>query len=416
MSTVRSRQSGITSVAVAVGMVAFLAMAGLALDVGHLMLNKSRLQSTVDAAALSAAKVLDETGSTNQASAAARAIFNTNAAGHAELAQVMNGDALTIQYSSTLNPFTAGTNPPNYVRVRATNFTMWSSFSRLVGIDGLSTAASAVAGPSAPIGTGGACDLAPLTVCADLAAGSAGNWGYSSTNVTLLKLASGTGSSIGPGNFQLIELGQSGANQLRDNMAGSDYGCAGSSGSVTTKTGNNVGPVTQGLNTRFNEYSGPVSASDFPPDLITTEPSPTMSSDGTTIYLGVAPMNPMGGGGGTPVNNVSQLSYSYNDYQSNMQSGTYTNPSNGKPRRRVIAVPISNCSTMVNGHGTLPVVGYGCFFLLQKAQQSGTQNYIYGEYIGKCNVSGSPGPVAGSAGGPGVYKIVLHNDPASPDS
>ncbi len=415
MSRTRRRQSGIAAVAVTIGLVAMLAMAGLALDVGRLVLNKSRLQSTVDAAALSAAKVLDQTGSTAQASAAARAVFDTNAASHAELAAAMGGDALAITYSNTLNPFVSGSAPPNYVRVAATGFTIWSGFSRLVGVDDLGTAASAVAGPSAPIGVGSACDLAPLTVCADMSAGAANHWGYSGSNVTLLKIASGTGGAMGPGNFQLIELGQSGANQLRQNLAGSDFGCAGSNGTVTTKPGNNVGPTTQGLNTRFGEYQGPVNASDYPPDLVTTQPNPALSTNGTAIYLGTVPMNPMGGGGGTPVTSISQLSFSYDDYQAAVASQSYTHP-NGRPERRLLIVPISNCSTMVNGHGTLPVVDYGCFFLLQRAEQSGSENYIYGEYIGRCSASGAPGPAPGTAGGTGVYKIVLHNDPASADS
>ena len=61
------RQRGIVAVVVAIGLLGLLAMVGFALDSGHLILNKSRLQNTVDAAALSAAKVLDETGSEAQA-------------------------------------------------------------------------------------------------------------------------------------------------------------------------------------------------------------------------------------------------------------------------------------------------------------------------------------------------------------
>ena len=43
---------------------------------------------------------------------------------------------------------------------------------------------------------------------------------------------------------------------------------------------------------------------------------------------------------------------------------------------------------------------------------------MYGEYIGDCGADGTPGPVPdpNPEGGPGIYKIVLHNDPLSPDS
>ena len=71
MQSMNSRQSqrGAVVVLVAVAMTALIMMAGLALDMGHAFLNKSRLQNTVDAAALAAAKRLDETGSTALATA-----------------------------------------------------------------------------------------------------------------------------------------------------------------------------------------------------------------------------------------------------------------------------------------------------------------------------------------------------------
>ena len=193
MARTPRQQRGIVAVLVAIGLLALLAMAGLAIDTGHLVLNKSRLQSTVDAAALAAAKVLDQTGSQTQATAAADSVFDLNAA---ELSGVVSSPSITVQYSNTLNPFAAGSTPANYVRVRADNFSMWTSFTRVVGFDELSTAASAVAGPSAPIGPGEACDLVPMMVCADMAAGEANDWGYTGNNVTLLKIASNAPSRL----------------------------------------------------------------------------------------------------------------------------------------------------------------------------------------------------------------------------
>jgi len=83
-----------------------------------------------------------------------------------------------------------------------------------------------------------------------------------------------------------------------------------------------------------------------------------------------------------------------------------------------MAVPFVNCTSAVNGHGTLPVVGLGCFYLLQRVVQQGTENFVYGEYIGQCVADGTPGPEPDPdpEAGPGIYKIVLHNDPLSPDS
>jgi Flp pilus assembly protein TadG len=409
MKPMRQQQRGIVVVLVVMGLLALLAMVGLALDTGHLMLNKSRLQATVDVSALAAAKVLDLTGSEPQADTAARDTFDLNAADHAELGRALSGADLTVQFSNTLNPFTPGTTPANYVRVFADDFTMWTSFASLVGIDETSTAATAIAGPSAPIGPGEACDLVPMMVCGDPAAGAENDWGYSRDNVTLLKIASNAPSGIGPGNFQLIELGAPGADVVRDNLAGGYENCIDPAATVTTKPGNNAGPTAQGLNTRFGDYQGGgMNEADFPPDLVTTEPDPGLdvAPDGVTVVLQ---------GSNEPVTSMGQVDYSHGEYETNLQNGPYDFPS-GVARRREMAVPIVNCATIVNGQGTLPVLDFGCFFLMQRVVQRGNDNYVFSQYIGQCAAGGAPGPVPGPVGGPGIYRIVLHDDPASPDS
>jgi len=67
----RRRERGSTLVLVVIGMLALLAMAGLALDTAHVLLNKSRLQSALDAAALAAAKALSQSTNTTWADTAA---------------------------------------------------------------------------------------------------------------------------------------------------------------------------------------------------------------------------------------------------------------------------------------------------------------------------------------------------------
>ena len=409
MNAAPRQQRGIVAVLLAIGLLAVLLMVGLAFDTGHLVLNKSRLQSSVDAAALAAAKVLDQTDSEAQATAAAYAVFGLNAADITRERHVPEGAEITVQYSNTLSPFAPGTTPPNYVRVRAEGMSMWTSFTALLGYDELTTAASAVAGPSARIvNPAEACDLVPMMVCADMTAGATGDWGFSTGNVTLLKLASNSPSPVGPGNFQLIELGGAGADVVRHTLAGGYEDCLRLGSTVTTKTGNNTGPTAQGLNTRFGHYAGGgMNATDYPPDRITTEPEPPLgvAPDGMTVVL----RQP---GGDTAVTDIHQLSFSYEDYMARLADGPFVRPA-GKPQRRVIAVPLVDCSTMVNGHGTLPVAGVGCFFMLQQVEQKGTQNYVYAQFQRQCAAGGNPGP---EPGGPGIYRIVLHNDPDSDDS
>lgn len=144
----RHRQRGVALVLIVVGLLAVLAMAGLALDASHMGYNKARLQSAVDAAALSAAKVLDQTGNTTDATTAAQTTFNANAAAFPELLRsVGEGLGLTVQFANAPVPFTPGTTPRRFVRVIVTDFTTDASLTRVLGVMRLPVRASAIAGP-----------------------------------------------------------------------------------------------------------------------------------------------------------------------------------------------------------------------------------------------------------------------------
>ncbi len=56
------RQTGAILVMFTIGLFSLLVVAALALDGGHLLLNKGRLQNAVDASALYAAKVVQDGG------------------------------------------------------------------------------------------------------------------------------------------------------------------------------------------------------------------------------------------------------------------------------------------------------------------------------------------------------------------
>jgi hypothetical protein len=310
-----------------------------------------------------------------------------------------------ITFSNTLNPFVPGSSPPEYVRVVASNYSIWATFSQLIGMSELAARASAVAGRSAPIPE--PCDLLPVAVCA-VPGSSAPHHGYPTQDedghfVTPLKLASGaSGTTFGPGNFQLIRVGGMGASVIRENMAGGAV-CAPPGGmmQIDPNPGNVVGPVAQGLNTRFGIYTGPMSGTRdrYPPDCVTTPaPSTPLAYDGTNFtYNGVA------------IDDISDIPYTYADYDAET-----TCPTGGRAERRVAAIPIVDCKNKVSGtSGTLPRLGYGCFFLLQPVVHgSGGDSWIFGEFTDECEASGSPGPTPGQ----GPYKIVLHDDPDSKDS
>src|SRR5260370_11319438 len=156
------RERGATLVLAVIGMLALIAMAGLALDTAHVLLNKSRLQSALDEAALAAAKQLDASSSTVLATADARAnFFTANLPPFGELQRA--NVTLTTEFSATLNPFTPGAVGP-YVRTSVAGFITQMSLVSVLGINSMNVAGSAVAGPSPPLVTAG--HLVPGLRCA----------------------------------------------------------------------------------------------------------------------------------------------------------------------------------------------------------------------------------------------------------
>jgi Flp pilus assembly protein TadG len=424
--TSKSTQRGAVIVIVTVAVAALIMMAGLALDMGHAFLNKTRLQNTADAAALAAAKVLDQTGNTALATAEATQAFGANAvaAGNQELGDAYasgNGTIqVTVEYSATLPPFTPGSLTGPYVRVNATGFVMPAWLVRVGGIMQKTVAATAVAGPRTLTSGSTVCNVAPMMVCGDSAA--PGMWGYTLNEPAVLKKSTPGGqSAVGPGNFQLIQLGGSGADVVRNNMAGSYSACIAGGSTIQTQTGNEAGPVAQGMNTRFGEYNGPMHGAEatYPPDVIVDGQSPALSAQlhdandpmqGYDVYQGATRITH---------ENIDQL-YSYQDYTADLADpANYdyqptTEGGIGAFERRVVAVPVGNCDGTVNGQGSVPLLGFACFFLLQPAEQQGNDSFVYGQFVEGCEVNGTPGPNPVAGNGPHI--IQLYHDPVSNDS
>ena len=411
-----------------VAMLALLLMVGLALDVGHATLNKSRLQNATDAAALAAAKMIDGTRSTILATTEALTAFgaNANSSGDQELAAAYaNGTgtvSVTVQYSTTVAPFVPGAPNGPYVRVLVSGFTRPTWFVALAGITQMTVSATAVAGPSPSVNN--ACNIAPMMVCGDPTQGPPQNpnglWGYTPDQPVVLKQATPGGSSaVGPGNFQLIQLGGSGANVVRQNLAGGYSGCLTQGSNIQTEPGNATGPTVQGLDTRFGDYSGPMggSESQYPPDVITTQPNPQLSvtdngNGNFTIYSGSTQIT------ASNIGTVFNYDQGSNNYQQKMSTQSFDNAlppaGSGTPGRRILAVPVGACNGNSNGSSTVPLLGFACFFLMQEPVQQGTNDYVIGQFIQNCDVNGTPGPAP--ATGPAPHIIQLYHDPNSGDS
>jgi len=459
------QQRGVVLVLVTVAMLALLAMAALALDGGHLLLNKTRLQNAVDAAALSAARTVNdfpaETLPSDVHSAAQAAALDTflNNLGLADNAELSNAyasseTALRVEFSDLLNPFTPNGDALSFVRVRAEDLNLSSWLLQVVGVNEKPVSASAVAGP---IGLNASINkVLPIMVCgcdsehtgtpADDCPGDPGDsfFGYpyddelnydlqNLADITVLKLSAGTGSDVGPGNFRLLDLGDAtGANDLRDALAGvAEYSVdIGDNSEADTSTGNKAGPVSQGLNTRLGIYSGSLQEGDVPAhDPVTA----TFCSNGdcdvdAPVLSGPVPSNPNPlvfnnyDAEGNPIverqdgsADISDI-FDYQNYEHQYDSLFGATPCSEEGcRRREIALPIGDCSGTVSGDSqNVHIYNVACFFLLQEVGV-GSDAEVFGQFIGSgCTAAGtfSNNPTTG----PAPTKIVLYRDSDSGDS
>ncbi len=404
-------QRGIIVIFVAIGLVAMLATAALALDGAHGMINKTRLQNLVDAAALSAAKTLDQSnGNVTAAQTEALAMFTDNAGwqGNSEIQSAYSAGTLSVsvQFSNTLEPFVPGSVPAQFVRVAATNLRLPGWFTTVVGMNEKVVGASAVSGPSPTLGR--VCNIAPMMACGDASDPTDPYFGYTPNEPDILKTAAAGGNfQVGPGNFQLVRLpGSQGAADVRRALAGDYDACVETqAGAIETEPGNTVGPLVQGINTRFGVYTGPMNGTQsiYPPDVIVEQPAPRLTYNATTdqvLYQGL------------PVDPNAITFFDHGDYESLLGNGPYAYPPPvGQFGRRILAMPVGDCTGTVNGQGTVPLLGVACIYLLQQAVQQGNQSHVYGQFVSECAVTGRPGPAPVS--GPGPHIIQLYKDPGA---
>lgn len=445
----RRFQRGIVAPLVVIGLLAILAVAGLAIDSSHALANKTRMQNAVDAAALAAAKVLDETEDTLQATAAAFSLLGINAAasGNHELgAAYSDGEiSVNVQFSGTAVPFAPGSAPGPFVRVITTGFTTETTLSQVLGFTEIPTPASAVAGPSGPLGVGdGAqvCDVAPIAVCLDHEMNEHGKLvpiAPDPGELHVLKPDAGNHSDIGPGNYKMLRMGCTGGSCLRQNLAGDFEECVTIGTDAETEPGVSSGPTSQGFNTRFGMYQGGgLSAEDYPPDRIITELNPKLKNCSVTDdatgeveeYIfqagnGERCSDLIPDGAAPPYENqvemADELDYSYHYFY---KDHSKDNPELWEPGgvldRRLLIFPTVECGGDETGQSSLTVTGSACFFMLQsieggQSEEAGAGN-IFGEFVESCPINGTSGINPGGGPSPQLYKIVLYKNSDSTDS
>ncbi|BAJ01976.1 pilus assembly protein TadG-related protein [Shewanella violacea] len=423
----QGKQGGAILVMFTIGLFSLLAVAALALDGGHLLLNKGRLQNAVDSSVLYAAKILQNDGSLFQAREAATLILIQNL-GFEENSELDTSiDLSSPDYNSTLvtsniyiefsewpDPFIPVFDETSkYVRVRIENVGLDNFFAQIFNFN-KTVRASAVAGKSTDI----EClnKVVPMMVCglndeADYINPDTGlvePFGLPLDTLYVMKTGSNQGTAIGPGNFQLLRLdGASGGADIRRALAGefTPGSCVSPGDDVETEPGNSVGPVVQGLNTRFGMWQGGGLSSDTHKRDRNICQGDRIEVDNDGVII------PFTGG---------EAEYSHQDYLDDDEDlhcdigDISTDATTSIGGRRELPVVVGLCDGMTNGANTITSLGTGCFFLTQQISQKGNEAHVVGEFVRVCSSAGSasldPSFVSNTS------TIVLYRDPDSPDS
>ncbi|WP_046223371.1 TadE/TadG family type IV pilus assembly protein [Vibrio sp. ECSMB14106] len=411
------KQQGLVAILATAALLVFLAVSALAVDINHMIVNKTRLQNAVDSATLAAATILDSSKDKDAVDAEVVTALNTMAASTGNHEIDFTTASINIDYSNDPQDFTGtatfGANDDVYVRVRVDSLDMDEFFIQLFGLD-KEVSASAVAGPSSGLDY---TPVVPIGVC--IGDGTSDNdispedgyhdetgeaitsvFGYEVGTVHALKVGDNSLSEMGNGNYHLLDFG-SGGKTIKEGLGGGYDQPVKIGENITTKPGGTVGPTGDGLNTRFGDYGGGLSASDYPSDYVTTEPADEITIDASTGEIDF------------------DDSYDYAQYKIDtnacIASGGSGCASNGVAWRRILPIPMVDCSGKSGGTTEFTVNKIGCFFLLQRAptNNSGTPA-VFGEFIHSCSVVGGSGSNQSTT--EGAYRIVLYKDPDSGES
>jgi Flp pilus assembly protein TadG len=210
-------EEGSVIILVAVAMTALIGLAALSADVGHIYVERQRLVTIADAAALSGAQYLPYAADT--ARSAARSYLQKNGYDPALATVTVNEDhrKLNIDLQRTVS----------------------LSFARVLGINTYGVTGGVTAWTQNLSGYRGA---APLGV-------PRADWQVGQQ--VYLKLDAHTG-SVSPGNYQALALGKSGASMYEQNLMTGYQNWIHVNDWVDTETGNMVGPTVRAINYRMS--------------------------------------------------------------------------------------------------------------------------------------------------------------------
>jgi Flp pilus assembly protein TadG len=369
----RKNEQGSIMAMSAIGMLAFILAVGLGVDISRLYLTKNELQNAADAAALAGASGLNfhfsgihtaadramaamnkyQFNKTNVSFSRDKVRFAVNLSDFDSGADMSEAAAAAVAVAPTIR----------FVKVETEDSPVGISFAKMALGNSQNLKAQAVGGMSAAlniftgylpvtgtIGPGGTCQLIPGNTCT---------------------VRAEPGNSVSPGNYQVLAVDGSGANDDRTGLASAVKNVVAAGGYVDSKPGVNSGPIKQGINTRFDDYASGLDPNFYPPDKNIAE-------------------------------NINYATY---------LAGTVTQPSShpeiALANRRVVLIPLIQASQFDGGRTNVQIDHFGAFFLRNKVNGNGNVDL---EYIGIGVVVGSGfyDPTAPANPGPSIVKPVLY--------
>jgi Flp pilus assembly protein TadG len=323
-------------------MLALLLAVGLGIDISRFYVTKAELQNAADAAALAAVSALD-TSPNGITKAVDRAVESMNKYDFHNTdvdfprANVLFAVNLEGTYMNEASAQSVSNNI-RFVKVTTDPSAVPVSFAVSVLGNSKNLTATATAGMSVPLNV--ICNFLPVSVI---------DYGTPITPGQTYTFRASSGTSISPGNYQILAVAGEGGKDVRIGLAAGVDRCAspGEEYAIDTKPGITAGAVRQGLNTRFDDYqTSQVNPDNMPPD--------------KNIKEGI----------------------DYNKYL-NPKPGDIQPPKHtGVDGRRVVIIPIVKESEYDGGRNVVRFNRFGYFFLQTKVG-SGSGGDLVAEFIPK---------------------------------
>lgn len=399
----RKQQHGAVIITVALALLFLLGFMGIAVDLGHLFVVKTELQTAMDSCALAAAKELDGgSDALTRATSAGKTAGDLNkvdlqqaAAGIAN-ADITFSDSLAGTFSSTFTPVASakyakcthtksGIAPWLLQAMAAFRSDPTLASSRSVYATAVATLAPAQSNCALPIG-----------VCQKPGGYQPGEWLAGAVN----------SSEATTGQFRWVDFtgNGGGARELKDVLRSEGQCHLPANNTVVGKPGNN-GSAADAFNTRFGIFQGSgAPPADGVPDLT-----------GYAWYLDTPPVQPPYPNKYSSANGYTAKRAINAPYEGDNKSPDTVGLNTvgkifsgslataGANDRRVVPVPVVDCASFdgLSGSGTIKISSLACVLLLHPIKKGAgpSSAKMYLEYIGSAADPGSPCSSAGLPGG-----------------